>query len=45
MPPKSAADHITKMKAQQAQLDEELRQAQEEVDQEEKEHAEVACQE
>ena len=42
MLPKSAADHIAKMKAQQAQLDEELRQAQEEADREEKERTEAA---
>ena len=42
MPPKSDADCITKMKAWQAQLNKELRQAQEEVYREEKECAEVA---
>ena len=32
MPPKSATDCVTEMKACQAQLDKELKQAQEEVD-------------
>jgi len=45
MPLKSAVNCVTKMKAQQAQLDEELRQVQEEADHEEKEHVEeAACQ-
>ena len=40
MPPKSAADHVAKMKAHQAQLDKELKQVQEEANHKEKEHVE-----
>ena len=42
MLPKSAVDHVAKMKAHQAQLDKELRQAQGEADCEEEERAEEA---
>ena len=43
MLPKSATDCIAEMKAQQAQLDRELKQVQEEADREEKERTEVAA--
>ena len=43
MPPKSAMDCITEMKACQAQLDRELKQVQDEANHEEKQHVEEAA--